>query len=178
MRARTLLVVPLLLAARVESGEVVAGTSVFGGPRGPAEEKALRRVLEAYVRAHKDVLDQRVVLDIPGFGVNAGVWMGEGAEISPDAVVDGPAVIGPGVKIGAGCKIGEYAVLGSNVRLLDGVQVERSVVHDNAYIGSGVRLRGADRFPVLTDSAGQRLLPVQLGSSAAQRRPTPPDLVW
>ncbi len=99
--------------------------------------------LEAYVRAHKDVLDQRVVLDIPGFGVNEGVWMGEGAEISPDAVVDGPAVIGPGVKIGPGCKIGEYAVLGSNVRLLDGVQIERSVVHDNAYIGSGARLRGA-----------------------------------
>jgi hypothetical protein len=51
MRARTFFVLPLVLAARVESGEVVAGASVFGGPRGPAEEKAVRRVLEAYVRA-------------------------------------------------------------------------------------------------------------------------------
>ncbi len=39
--------------------------------------------LEAYVRAHKDVLDQRVVLDIPGFGVNAGVWMGRAPRSRP-----------------------------------------------------------------------------------------------
>ncbi len=35
-----------------------------------------------------------------------------------------------------------------------------------------VHLHGADRFPVLADPTGQRLLPIQLGSSAAQRRPT------
>jgi hypothetical protein len=35
-----------------------------------------------------------------------------------------------------------------------------------------VRLRGAERFPVLTDRGGRRLLPVQLGSSAARIRPT------
>jgi hypothetical protein len=35
-----------------------------------------------------------------------------------------------------------------------------------------VRLRGADQFPVLADSAGQRLLPLQLGSAAARIRPT------
>ena len=35
--------------------------------------------------AHKDVLDQRVLLDIPGFRISDGVWLGEGAEVSPDA---------------------------------------------------------------------------------------------
>jgi hypothetical protein len=35
-----------------------------------------------------------------------------------------------------------------------------------------VRLRGADRSPVLTDKAGQRLLPVHLGSLAAGGTPT------
>ena len=34
--------------------------------------------------AHHDVLDQRVLLDIPGFQVSDGVWLGEGAEISPE----------------------------------------------------------------------------------------------
>jgi hypothetical protein len=34
-----------------------------------------------------------------------------------------------------------------------------------------VRLRGADDFPVLTDAAGQRLLPVQFGSLAPRLRP-------
>jgi len=33
--------------------------------------------LEAYVRAHKDVLDHKVELDIPGFRLEHGVWLGE-----------------------------------------------------------------------------------------------------
>ncbi len=99
--------------------------------------------LDAYLTAHKDVLDQKVQLEIPGFRISDGVWLGEGAEISPDAVVDGPAVIGPGCKVEAGCRLGEYTVLGSNVRLLADVHVERSVLHDNVYVGTGARLRGA-----------------------------------
>ncbi|HEY4331007.1 MAG TPA: sugar phosphate nucleotidyltransferase, partial [Ilumatobacteraceae bacterium] len=99
--------------------------------------------LEAYLRAHKDVLDQRVQLDIPGFRVNDGIWLGEGADVSPDAIINGPAVIGPGCKIEAGCHLGEYTVLGSNTRLLPDVHIERSVMHDNVYVGSGSRLRGA-----------------------------------
>jgi NDP-sugar pyrophosphorylase family protein len=99
--------------------------------------------LEAYLRAHKDVLDQKVQLDIPGFRVSEDIWLGEGAEVSPDATVNGPAVIGPGCKVEAGCYLGEYTVLGSNVRLLPDVHVERSVLHDNVYVGTGARLRGA-----------------------------------
>jgi len=99
--------------------------------------------LEAYLASHKDVLDQKVQLDIPGFRVNDGIWLGEGAEVSPDATVTGPAVIGPGCKVEAGCHLGEYTVLGSNVRLLSDVHIERSVVHDNVYVGGGARLRGA-----------------------------------
>ena len=98
--------------------------------------------LEAYLSAHKDVLDQRVLLDIPGFRISDGVWLGEGAEVSPDAQVLGPAVIGAGCKIEAGCRLGEYVVLGSNVRVLAGADLERTVVHDNAYIGAGARVRG------------------------------------
>jgi mannose-1-phosphate guanylyltransferase / phosphomannomutase len=99
--------------------------------------------LDAYLRAHKDVLDERVHLDIPGFRIGEGVWLGEGAEVSPDAEIVGPAVIGPGCKIEAGCRLGEYTVLGSNVRLLTDAQIERTVVHDNVYIGSSARIRGA-----------------------------------
>ncbi len=99
--------------------------------------------LEAYLSAHKDILDGKVAASVPGFLVNDGVWLGEGAEISPDAVVTGPCVIGPGCKIEAGCRVGEYSVLGSNVRLLSEAQVERSVLHDNVYVGPRTRMRGA-----------------------------------
>ncbi len=99
--------------------------------------------LEAYLSAHRDVLDGKVAVDIPGFRINDGVWLGEGAEVSPDALVVGPAVIGPGCKIEAGCHIGQYTVLGNNVRIQPEAQVERSVLHDNVYVGTRSQLRGA-----------------------------------
>jgi mannose-1-phosphate guanylyltransferase/phosphomannomutase len=99
--------------------------------------------LEAYLSAHKDVLDQKVAVDIPGFRVNDGVWLGEGAEVSPDAEVQAPCVIGAGCSVEAGCRVGEYTVLGSNVRLLADAQLDRSVVHDNVYIGARSQVRGA-----------------------------------
>jgi mannose-1-phosphate guanylyltransferase / phosphomannomutase len=99
--------------------------------------------LEAYLSAHQDTLDGRVDVRIPGFRVNNGVWLGEGAEVSPDAVITGPAVIGAGCKIEAGTTLGEYTVLGSNVRLREDVQIERSVLYDNVYVGGRGRIRGA-----------------------------------
>ncbi len=128
------------------SGEVfpsllAAGKPLFGAVvEGYWEDVG---TLEAYLSSHKDVLDGKVRVSVPGFLVNDGVWLGEGAEISPDAHVVGPCVIGPGCKIEAGCRVGEYSVLGSNVRLLGDVQVERSVLHDNVYVGHGARMRGA-----------------------------------
>src|SRR4051794_10338598 len=91
--------------------------------------------LEAYVRAHKDALDAKVALDIPGFRLDHGVWLGEGAEIHPEALVEGPAVIGENCRVEAGARLGEYTVLGGNVRVREGADLERVVVHDNAYLG-------------------------------------------
>jgi mannose-1-phosphate guanylyltransferase/phosphomannomutase len=98
--------------------------------------------LEAYTRAHRDVLDGKVTVDVPGFRLSEGVWLGEGAEIDPDATIDGPAVIGDYCKVEAGAHLHEYCVLGSNVVVRDETFIERSVIHDNAYLGNGVRLRG------------------------------------
>jgi mannose-1-phosphate guanylyltransferase/phosphomannomutase len=99
--------------------------------------------LDAYVKAHQDVLDAQVSLEIPGFRLGEGVWLGEGSEIDPAAAVDGPAIIGDYCRVEAGARLAEYTVLGSNVRVGPDAFIERSVVHDNVYLGAGVRLRGA-----------------------------------
>lgn len=99
--------------------------------------------LEAYLSAHKDVLDGKVAASVPGFSINDGVWLGEGAEVAADAQVVAPCVIGPGCIVEAGCKLGEYTVLGSNVRLQREAHIERSVLHDNVYVGARSRVRGA-----------------------------------
>ncbi|HEX7443300.1 MAG TPA: mannose-1-phosphate guanyltransferase, partial [Acidimicrobiales bacterium] len=72
-----------------------------------------------------------------------GVWLGEGAEVHPEAHVIGPAVIGDNCRIEAGARIGQYTVLGTNVRVRADAQLERTVVNDNAYLGEAVRLRGS-----------------------------------
>lgn len=98
--------------------------------------------LETYRQVHVDVLDGRVGVDIAGFELKPGVWVGEGAEIDPTAEILGPALVGDFCRIEARVKLGKYVVLGNNVILRDDVSVERAIVHDNAYVGEVSQLRG------------------------------------
>lgn len=98
--------------------------------------------LGSYLRVHKDILDGKVSARIPGFEVSQGVWVGEGAGIDHDARIIGPAVVGENASVEAGTLLREYAVIGASVRLHKGCDVERSVIHDNTYLGEAVRLRG------------------------------------
>ncbi|MEI2637980.1 MAG: sugar phosphate nucleotidyltransferase [Microthrixaceae bacterium] len=98
--------------------------------------------LDAYLRAHKDILDDAVSVNIGGFQVSDGVYVGEGTEIHPDAKISGPAVIGDNCFVDAEVIIGEYTVLGTGVRVRRDCHFERVVVHDNSYIGEGTRMRG------------------------------------
>jgi mannose-1-phosphate guanylyltransferase / phosphomannomutase len=128
-------------SAEVFPALLAAGKPIFGAvAEGYWEDVG---TLDAYVRAHKDVMDGRVELDIPGFEISDGVFVGEGAEVHPDAQIVGPAIIGDYCRIEAGARLGEYTVLGTNVRIRAGADLERTVIHDNTYIGEGVQLRGA-----------------------------------
>ena len=47
------------------------------------------------------MLDGRVAVEIPGFELGDGIWLGEGAEVDPAARIEGPAVIGDNCRIEA-----------------------------------------------------------------------------
>jgi mannose-1-phosphate guanylyltransferase/phosphomannomutase len=97
---------------------------------------------ESYLKAQADVLARRVEVDIAGFEVSPGVWLGEGASVDPDAVLTGPVVVGEYAKIEAGAHIREYSVIGANVVVKEGAFVHRAVVHNNVFVGPGTTLRG------------------------------------
>jgi mannose-1-phosphate guanylyltransferase / phosphomannomutase len=97
---------------------------------------------EAYLKAQADVMAGRVMADIDGFEMSPGVWVADGAEVDPEAVLTGPLVIGEYAKIEAGATLREYTVIGSNVVVKEGAFLHRAVVHANVYVGQGANLRG------------------------------------
>ena len=97
---------------------------------------------ESYLKAQADVLARRVNADIDGFEVSPGVWVAEGAEVDPEAILTGPLCIGDYAKVEAGAHLREYTVIGSNVVVKEGAFLHRAVVHNNVYVGQGVTLRG------------------------------------
>ncbi|MGH3745743.1 MAG: sugar phosphate nucleotidyltransferase [Mycobacteriales bacterium] len=97
---------------------------------------------ESYIRAQADVLNRQVEVEIDGFEVSPGVWIGEGAEVDADAVIKGPVFIGSYAKVEAGAELREFTVLGSNVVVKEGAFLHRAVIHDNVFIGSQANLRG------------------------------------
>lgn len=99
--------------------------------------------LHAYLRAHRDLLDGRVRASIDGFEIADGIWLGEGAELDPAAIVTAPSVIGPRSRVEAGASVGPYSVLGSDVRVSADAFLERCVVHDHTYLAPAAHLRGA-----------------------------------
>jgi mannose-1-phosphate guanylyltransferase / phosphomannomutase len=97
---------------------------------------------ESYLRAQADVLSGQVEAEIDGFEVSPGVWVSEGAEVDPEALLTGPLCIGDYAKIEPGAQLREFTVVGSNVVVKEGAFLHRAVVHNNVYIGQGATLRG------------------------------------
>src|ERR1700759_4743205 len=61
--------------------------------------------LESYLKAQAEVLNRRVEVAMAGCELSPGVWVAEGAEVDPDAVLTGPVAIGEYAKIEAGAHV-------------------------------------------------------------------------
>ncbi|NIR38886.1 MAG: NDP-sugar synthase, partial [Actinobacteria bacterium] len=128
------------------SGEVFPALLADGKPlHGAVAEGYWEDVgnLESYLRAHADILDGKVLVEIDGFEQREGLHVGDNVTIHPDAEVVAPGVIGDNCRIEAGARLGPYSVLGRGVRVRAGADLERVVVADNAYLAEAVSLRGA-----------------------------------
>ncbi len=98
--------------------------------------------LGAYMEAHRAVLDRDVDVEIEGFEVKPGVWLGEGAELDPDVDVAGPVYVGENARVEAGVTLREHTVLGRGASVRSGAFLHRCVVHDYVYVGPSTSLRG------------------------------------
>jgi mannose-1-phosphate guanylyltransferase/phosphomannomutase len=98
--------------------------------------------VDAYLEVHRSVLDGEVSLELDAFELTGGIWLGEGAEIDPEAQVEGPVFVGPNSRIEGGAVLRAHSVVGANVVVKSGAFLHRALVHDNAYIGPQAALEG------------------------------------
>jgi mannose-1-phosphate guanylyltransferase/phosphomannomutase len=97
----------------------------------------------AYLKAHEDILDGKVEVDISGFELQPGVYLGKGSSVDPSARLGGPAFIGENCTIDEGAVIGAYTTIGANTRVAERAELRHSVVGENSYIGQAARVEGS-----------------------------------
>ncbi len=97
----------------------------------------------AYLQAHEDILDGKVEVDISGFELRPGVWVGRDTSIDPLAQIESPVFVAENCTIDANAVLGAYTTLGANTRAAERAEVRRSVVGENSYLGPAALVEGA-----------------------------------
>lgn len=88
--------------------------------------------LRDYREAQDDFFDGHLPMSHLRGQTRDGIWMGEGCDIHPTAILSAPCIIGNNVKIGAHACIEEKSVVGDN-----------SVIGENAVVSHSILWRGA-----------------------------------
>jgi mannose-1-phosphate guanylyltransferase/phosphomannomutase len=99
--------------------------------------------IQSYMKATADVLEGKVRHINLGQHIGGGVWTGHGVEIAPDAALYGPLYLGNEVKVKGGVVIHGPAVVRDYTIVDNRVQIERSVIWRNCYIGESAEVRGS-----------------------------------
>lgn len=99
--------------------------------------------LASYRQVHRDILDDKAMVFVPGTRTRDGVWLGKGVDLDPGATVEGKVVIGANTKVRRGARLGAYTVTGENCLIGADADIQHSIVWNDAFIGTGAVLRGA-----------------------------------
>lgn len=97
--------------------------------------------LHEYRQANLDVLQGRVVVNIPGEEVEGkDVYLGDGSKVDFTASFEGTVVLGKDCRVGGNVRI-VNSVIGDNAVVEDGAVIIDSVMWDGLKIGRGARLQ-------------------------------------
>jgi mannose-1-phosphate guanylyltransferase len=98
---------------------------------------------EAYLQAHRDVLERNVVTELGRALGSTYTLVAEDAQVSPDAKLVPPVYVGARAVVEAGTRIGSLAVIGAGAHIGVGVEIDSSVVGAGARIGDGATINGS-----------------------------------
>ncbi len=115
--------------------------------------------LDSYVQAHRDVLDGKAMIYVPGARARNDVWFGKGADVDPGAEIGEKVVIGANTKVRRGARLGSYTIIGDNCLVGADTTLEHSVVWNDAFIGARSEVRGAVLCRGVDIRAGAKVSP-------------------
>jgi len=102
--------------------------------------------LAQYRESNFDALSDAVHVKVPGKLEKRNghsVWLGEGARLSDNVVIDGPLQVGRNTVIGAGTRFSGTVVLGDNITVMAGAQVSDSIIWSNSTVGRNTRIKNS-----------------------------------
>lgn len=98
---------------------------------------------ETYQQVHRDVLDGRAMVYIPGVQARETVWVAESARIEPGAILGDHVVIGENARVRAGATVGDYSVIGDNCVVGNDARVSHTVMWADTFVGRQSTIAGA-----------------------------------
>jgi mannose-1-phosphate guanylyltransferase / phosphomannomutase len=98
---------------------------------------------ETYVDVHRDILDGKAKVFVPGVHAHEGVWVAESAVVDEGARLGRCVVLGENVRVRSGASVGDYCVIGDNCVIGNDVQISHSVVWEDTFIGRSATVVGA-----------------------------------
>jgi mannose-1-phosphate guanylyltransferase/phosphomannomutase len=113
--------------------------------------------LENYVEVHRDILDGKAMIYVPGARTKDDVWVGRGADIHPSAEISPKVVIGTNTRVRAGAKIGPYTVIGDNCLVGIDAEMQYSTIWSDSFIGARAHVNGAVLCHSVDIRAGARV---------------------
>lgn len=113
--------------------------------------------LESYVQVHRDILDGKAKMWVPGSRTKDDAWVGEGADIDSSVELAPKVVVGKNTKVRAGARLGPYTVIGDNCLVGYDVSTEHAIIWDDAFVGARSQVRGAVLCRGVDIRAGARI---------------------
>jgi NDP-sugar pyrophosphorylase family protein len=93
------------------------------------------------MQGHRDVINRRVKVAVPGEEVQPGIWYGKSVNVAGTLRLRPPVVLGDWCEIGDDVSLGPNVVVGPGVRIGDGSSLANCVVHHNCTLGSRSQIK-------------------------------------
>ena len=98
---------------------------------------------ETYMQVHRDILDGKARIFVPGVHAREGLWVAESAKIDADTQLGDGVVIGENVRVRRGAVIGDYTVIDDNCVIGEDARVTHSIIWGDTYVGRQADISGA-----------------------------------